>query len=585
MPSNPNDISQTRRDLFFITIAGLLILAAGIGLRDPWPPDESRLALIARDMVLNHQWFFPIRAGEYYSEAPPLFLWCIAAFYWLTGSLKTSFLLPTLLAGLTTLLLVYDLGRRLWNRETGIAAVILLMLTLQFPLQAKTAQIDGLLVMWTTLAVYGFARHIFLGPNWSLYFIAAAATGFGVLTKGVGFLPWLIFIPYAYVLKRHWAGTNRPGSWRWILGPLLALAVIGAWLLPMLIFSVSSDDPALLAYRDEVLWGKPVHHYIAPEGHGRPIWYYVVQVIPWLWMPVVALLPWLIPAWRERIRLRDSVVFILLSWAVIVVAVFHFVSARRGVYLLPALPVLVLAAAPFLQELARKKNVRRLATILTLIVAVAGVSPVIYLKLIAAQSGLDLVSAYLVEPWAPLITIGIAGLCIVLACRVRQAVTGFAIMMGLVWMVFSLWLSPLTNSSQNGADLMSSAERIAGPDQEMGVVRYKDKFLLFATRPVTHFGYKKVPGAQELYNAIAWLDQKQNRVLLLEEEFWKSCFSDSLEDQTLFASRRLWHLADSQSVLDDCRGHGDASSALVYTPPFWPDHPYAAARQGTTRDP
>ena len=215
MPGTQNDANLVRRDLFFLAIAGLLLLASGMGLRDPWPPDEPRFALMARDMVLNNQWLFPVRAGEYYAQNPPFFMWCIAAFYWVTGSLRISFLLPSLTAGIVIMLTVYDLGRRIWNRDTGIAAVILLLLTIQFPLQAKSAQIDALLVMWTTLALYGFARHMFLGPNWRMYYLGAAATGLAVITKGVGFLPWLIFVPYAYVLHRRWAGTPPwPGNTR-----------------------------------------------------------------------------------------------------------------------------------------------------------------------------------------------------------------------------------------------------------------------------------------------------------------------------------------------------------------------------------
>ena len=573
MPSLQNDASVIRRDLFFIVIAGLLLLASGMGLRDPWPPDEPRYALMARDMVLNNQWLFPVRAGEYYAQQPPFFTWCIAAFYWLTGSLRLSFLLPSLTAGLVIILTVYDLGRRIWNRETGIAAVILLLLTIQFPLQARTAQIDALLVMWTTLALYGFARHMFLGPNWRMYYLGAAATGLAVITKGVGFLPWLIFFPYAYVLHRRWAGTPRAGGWRWALGALIAIATLSAWLIPMLIVVAGSGDPALDVYRDELLWGQTVQRYVAAEGHSQPIWYYLLEVMPWLWMPLVALLPWLIPAWRERIRLRDSVIFCLLGWALLVLVFFHFSSDKRGIYLFPLLPALALAAAPFLGELVKQKNVRRMAALLTLIVTLASLSPLIYFKLVAAERGLELENIYLVRPWAPLVTLGVAGFSILLAARVRQAVTGFAIMMAVVWMVYSWWLGPLSNASQNGSDLMISAEEIDRPDQELGVVRYKEKFLLFATRPVTHFGYKTVPGAQELYNAVAWLDDKPNRVLLLEEELWKSCFSASLEDQTLFASRRHWHLADSRSVLADCRGHGDSSAAIIYAPPYWPDHP------------
>ena len=49
----------------------------------------------------------------------PLLFWLQAISYRVTGSYKVGFLLPSLLAGLGTLWLIYDLGRRLWNRQAG----------------------------------------------------------------------------------------------------------------------------------------------------------------------------------------------------------------------------------------------------------------------------------------------------------------------------------------------------------------------------------------------------------------------------------------------------------------------------------
>src|SRR6185503_4314268 len=125
----------------WLLLVALVVLGAGIGLRDPWPADEPRFALIARDMVESGQWFFPRVAGVLYPDKPPVFFWLIAAFYWLTGSLRLAFLLPSLLAGLGTLWLVYDLGSRLWDRRTGLAAAAILLVTLQFAMEARTAQI------------------------------------------------------------------------------------------------------------------------------------------------------------------------------------------------------------------------------------------------------------------------------------------------------------------------------------------------------------------------------------------------------------------------------------------------------------
>ena len=54
---------ENRQDLFYVVILGLLVISAGLGLRDPWPADEPRFALIARDMVETGQWLFPRVGG------------------------------------------------------------------------------------------------------------------------------------------------------------------------------------------------------------------------------------------------------------------------------------------------------------------------------------------------------------------------------------------------------------------------------------------------------------------------------------------------------------------------------------------
>ena len=39
----------------------LLVLGAGLGLRDPWPSDEPRFALVAKQMFDSGHWLFPPR--------------------------------------------------------------------------------------------------------------------------------------------------------------------------------------------------------------------------------------------------------------------------------------------------------------------------------------------------------------------------------------------------------------------------------------------------------------------------------------------------------------------------------------------
>ncbi|HEY5613539.1 MAG TPA: dolichyl-phosphate-mannose--protein mannosyltransferase, partial [Lysobacter sp.] len=68
------------RERWLFWIVAVLVLGVGVGLRDPWPADEPRFALVARQMVESGQWLFPMRGDELYPDKPPLFMWIQAAF-------------------------------------------------------------------------------------------------------------------------------------------------------------------------------------------------------------------------------------------------------------------------------------------------------------------------------------------------------------------------------------------------------------------------------------------------------------------------------------------------------------------------
>ena len=54
---------ERQQRLWWLLLAfAVLLIGAGIGLRDPWPADEPRFALIAREMVATGQWLF-LRSG------------------------------------------------------------------------------------------------------------------------------------------------------------------------------------------------------------------------------------------------------------------------------------------------------------------------------------------------------------------------------------------------------------------------------------------------------------------------------------------------------------------------------------------
>jgi 4-amino-4-deoxy-L-arabinose transferase-like glycosyltransferase len=223
--------------------------------------------------------------------------------------------------------------------------------------------------MWTTLGLYGLLRHLLLGPSWGWYITGFAAMGLGIITKGVGFLPILVFIPYGYVRLRHW--PHLPilrGDWRyWLAGPAAMLATISLWLAPMLMAVAASGDPALEAYRDNILWHQTAERYANPWHHFEPVWFLFAQALV-LWLPVTILLPWLVPAWWRRLHRGDARYLLLLGWIALVLLFFSASAAQRGVYILPATTALALVSAPLITGLWHKAAAQSAAWVATFII-------------------------------------------------------------------------------------------------------------------------------------------------------------------------------------------------------------------------
>ena len=366
-----NSARDVTVDLLWLIGLALLLMATGLGLRDPWPADEPRFALVAQDMLRSGDWMIPRVGGDLYADKPPVFFWLMAAAMALTGSLRIGFLLPSLLAGIGCVVLVYDLLRRVRGREVAFAGGLVLLLTFQFVWQFRQAQIDGVLCFFTTLSLYGLLRHLFAGPSLGWFYVGWFAAGIGVITKGVGFLPLLLLIPFVVLAARGWPTTVPHRDPRWWLGPVFFLGAIALWFVPMML--VTSAGGELLAYRNEILFKQTVTRYAEAWHHHEPFWFYPVNVIPVLWLPLTALVPWLWSRWRAALRpgSRDTFVAVLLTWVVLVVLFFSLSSGKRGVYVLPAVPALVMAAASWLPEVLRLPRTRRLAFILAAILAAA----------------------------------------------------------------------------------------------------------------------------------------------------------------------------------------------------------------------
>ncbi|MDA3912903.1 glycosyltransferase family 39 protein [Oleiagrimonas sp.] len=550
--ARPLLLRDARLELVVLLAFALLLLGIGIGLRDPWPSDEPRFALVAHWMVAHGQWLFPHRGHELYPDKPPLFMALQGLFYLITRSWRVAFLLPSLLSGLMVLALVHDLGRRLWSHRAGLLAALLLLLTIHFTYQFRDAQIDPLLVGWVTLANYGLLRHLLLGPDWRWFAIGCLFAGVGVATKGVGVLALLMLLPYLAVRRRGWRHLPAiAGGWRWALGPLFFLLPIAAWLVPMLLIAHADGDPQHAAYVQNILFGQTVHRYATPTGHLQPPWYFL-GIIASDWLPLSLLLPWALPAWWRRLRRRDARYLLPLAWWLLVVVFFSISPGKRDVYILPALPMVALALGPLLAGLRRKAGPRRAFFALT-----AGLGGLITLLSVLAIWSHPRWTAHLeqhLDPhlWDLLLVIGLCGLAAAAVFGIRRAGLGWLVFASAIWSLYGLWGYPMLNGERSGLDVMQRARSMAGPDTTLGLVAWKEQNLLMAQGPVTEFGFLK-PWPQQLLEAAQWVraDPVHRRLFILGQAMG-ACVDRHRASEVGHANRRDWWLVPARALKPGC---------------------------------
>jgi len=538
-----------RRQTFWFFLIALWVLAVGFGLREPWPADEPRFVLVAKQMLESGDWWFPHRGHELYPDKPPLYFWLLALSRQLLGSWRWSFLLPSLIAGMASLWLTFDLGRRLWNHRAGLWAAVAVLCTVQFVYQFKRAQIDPTLVLLTTLAFYGICRHVLLGPNWRWFWFGCFAAGLGVVAKGVGFLPLLALLPFALMRRQRWLGLAEIGSgntWRWTVGVAFFLFAIALWFAPMLYLATTGGDSEHAAYLHNILFKQTATRYAEAWHHRQPIWYFV-EIIALFWLPFSLTFFWLWRDWRAAWRARDARIWLPLAWGLMVIVFFSLSPGKRDMYILPALPALALAAAPLLDGLAARAGFQRalwlfamlLSGLLLAMGAWAWFGHPGFASTLVEDRGIDTGVIWL---WRMLAFVGAAGVIATIFWRRADALKACAFVLILIWTGYGLVAYPVLDASSSSSALMQRARELAGADTRIGLVAWKEQNLLQATGPVEEFGFS-ADEPEQFRRGIAWLRAAPTqRRLLVQQSPALTCLENSRAPMVAVANRRRWLL-------------------------------------------
>jgi 4-amino-4-deoxy-L-arabinose transferase-like glycosyltransferase len=357
------------RFIIYLLILGAFVIFYRLGDRDMWNGLESESAVAAWDMVETGRILIPhILNQPFIDNRPPGDWWLIAAAYKLTGVRNTwTARLPSALAALVCILLVYAMGRRAANANAGFVSALILMGMLYFVLLGRMSQQDMLLALATTLCLWAFWRSLDSSKP-VLRFVMAFQIflGFGVLMKGPAVVISIFPALAAYVVySRRW----RDVKWtRFIVTSPVSLCLSLWWYAYVWV-----EWPAL---RDVL-----VHRFTDQSSIHVEAFYFYFLRLPELLGPALLFLPLLVIGWRKASpEQRRGPLGLFLISAVTMFFVYCLFASKRTHYLLSLLPALALALGLLIED--QRLDGRRYLSISTLIIAT--LNPLILLAWIFA---------------------------------------------------------------------------------------------------------------------------------------------------------------------------------------------------------
>jgi 4-amino-4-deoxy-L-arabinose transferase-like glycosyltransferase len=333
-----------RRDATLLAVLFAVLFAWRLGSAPLINPDEGRYAEVPREMIAAGDWVTPRLDGVPYFEKPPLMYWAVALCEKYIGPGEWSVRLAPAILGICGILLTYGAARRVYGRDAGFWAAIVLGTSFLYAAFVHLLGLDMAVTVLMSAALFCFIAGVREKPGrarrllfWGLYAAAALAT----LTKGlIGFLIpgavmflWLVLVgPWRRLRPFHLPG-----------GVVIFLAVAAPWH-----FLVAARNPEWAHFYF-------IHEHLerySEKGHGRyqPFWWFVpilvLGLFPWTGFVWSSFRDALSGGWARRRENAESWFFAI--WAGFVFLFFSASQSKLIPYILPVLPPLAVVIGRWL---------------------------------------------------------------------------------------------------------------------------------------------------------------------------------------------------------------------------------------------
>jgi hypothetical protein len=315
--------------------------------------DEQTYSQWAYHMVKTGDYLTPWADGavSFMIGKPPLLEWLMSLAYQAFGVNNFSSRIWTAGFGASSLVLVFYLGKKLYNRYVGFMSALVLGTFVTYYVFARYAMTDVPLVCFTLASVYFFVLSEEKGNANRYAVLSGVFFGLALMTKQIAALltPLIIFAFLVTTKKNLRFLVTKNFTLFWGVGLLL----FSPWMIYMDARFGSQFWQWYFVYADLTRSASPVEGHLA----GYLFYFnYLANHENWLWL---ALLPFAaglctFNAFFKRSK-QDTLVFL---WMAIVLLVFSLAQTKVYWYIMPVFPAFAIAIASLLYQLVKKVSQR-----------------------------------------------------------------------------------------------------------------------------------------------------------------------------------------------------------------------------------
>jgi 4-amino-4-deoxy-L-arabinose transferase-like glycosyltransferase len=516
-------------------LALILLLAAAsylfrLGAMDFVDTLEVRRVMIARNTLERGEWLIPHLKNTPQLTKPPLVYWAMALVGKIGGAVnETTARIPSVLAGLAGIFLVFLIGKMLFNPTTGLLAAMMLATSSLYYSESRFAELDSPLVAFSLLAIWAYwkANAAHRSKHRLVYFLLFfAAMGLAFMSKGpLGIIVPLGPVVITLLLARDF---KRLKTIPWFFGIVALLCVIVPWVA----VAKLRGFPIFETFREEMS-----ARFSETFRHQKPFKYYTGKfdslAFPWSFL----LVPMIgfgisavirnrtnIPSFMKRIwadlTAHNARLLYLLAWFLGITLLLSVMPVKRDYYFLPVVPAWALLAASFAASMAKKINQPLHAASRWLAVSAALLVGILFFYLAATRAinPRDFSGNHFPDLHLLLIILGATSLCIAAVSLVKRSNTitlcaclAMGVLVGQFY--FTARYTPLLNAQDSPKKFCQyllntypSAQFIAYQEDNFAIQYYLNK---------------DVPKTDDLAQIREFLAGGRNRLAITTSKVWQ----------------------------------------------------------------